>query len=76
MMLLVYVLMADKSTQLYIFMFADLKRQCIVLGCWLEPMEIMSDLESSLISAITQEFPSDRYRRYLFHFCQVCDTVS
>jgi MULE transposase domain len=71
LMPMVYVLMSQKSTEMYISMFAELKRQCSGRGFQFQPNEIMSDFESGVIPAVSQEFPAARHNGCFFHFCQV-----
>jgi hypothetical protein len=69
---LVYVLMSKKTQAMYSAIFAHLKWECQRLGLQLTMADIMSDFESGLMPAVTQEFPTSRHRGCHFHFCQVC----
>jgi hypothetical protein len=68
---LVYVLMCNKTTQLYVEVFAQLKDSCNHLGLLLDPPNIMTDFESGVIPAVRQEFPRARHKGCQFHHSQV-----
>ena len=67
----IYVLMTEKTTASYITVFQALKARCLAKGYNWDPQSIISDFESGLIPAVSQEFPAARHKGCLFHFCQV-----
>ena len=54
---LAYILMADKTTELYSDVFIELKTQCAHIGHQLQPAEIITDIETGVIAAVGQAFP-------------------
>jgi hypothetical protein len=54
---LMYVLMSSKTTQLYVEIFDQLVQSCNQMGLLLDPTNIMTDFELSVIPAVRQEFP-------------------
>jgi hypothetical protein len=57
--------------------FAELKRQCALIRRQLQPNEIMTDFESGVITAISNEFPAQhtQHKGCHFHFSQVLKYV-
>lgn len=69
---MIYVLMAGKTSQMYSEVFRQLKTLCRQqVGRQLQPTRIMSDFESGLIQAVSQQFPDASHKGCHFHYCQV-----
>jgi hypothetical protein len=67
----VYILMSNKTTILYISVFESLKNECTRSGLTFHPQTVMTDFESGIIPAIQQCFPWAQHKGCHFHFSQV-----
>lgn len=63
---LIYALLPDKSRVTYVRLLQKIKE--LLPG--VTPASIMTDFETGMISAITEEFPQSRHRGCFFHFSQ------
>ncbi|CAF1518551.1 unnamed protein product [Rotaria magnacalcarata] len=66
----VFRLLPNRRATIYVELFERLKQEAIAMNPTLEPKRVVSDFESSLISAVQTVFPSASHSSCNFHFVQ------
>ncbi|CAF1982946.1 unnamed protein product [Rotaria magnacalcarata] len=66
----VFCLLPNRWATTYVELFERLKQEAIAMNPTLEPKRVVSDFESSLISAVQTVFPSASHSSCNFHFVQ------
>ncbi|CAF4442567.1 unnamed protein product, partial [Rotaria magnacalcarata] len=66
----VYVLLNDKTAHTYTLLFQSLKNKAKDMNMKFEPIRIISDYESGMISTLKKELPNTIHQGCLFHLYQ------
>ncbi|CAF0911499.1 unnamed protein product, partial [Rotaria sordida] len=66
----VFALLPDRKKLIYQQLFQELNAIALSMGRTWKPEQIMSDFETSLIPAVSAEFPESAHKGCYFHFNQ------